>query len=103
MIVTATQIKINFPFGFLRFIPRLIKIRRQLNQSDGLLFVKFNGARTLTGWSNTDAMKAFRNNGHHLDAMKNIKKIGKSKSISWEASSEPGWHEAISRLDNINY
>ena len=103
MIVTATQIKINFPFGFLRFIPRLIKIRRQLNQSDGLLFVRFNGARTLTGWKDIDAMKAFRNNDHHLDAMKNIKKIGKAKSISWETPSEPDWHEAIEKLDNINY
>ena len=65
------------------------------------LNIKFNGLRTLTGWQSLEAMKVFRNSGHHLDAMRNVKKIGKAKSITWEAQSEPDWHEAREKLAGI--
>lgn len=103
MIVTATQIKIQSLAGFLRFIPMVSKIRYQLSNVDGLIFVKFNGVRTLTGWKSQEAMKAFRNNGHHLDAMKTIKTIGKTKSITWEAQSEPDWQEARKKLGSVQF
>lgn len=48
-------------------------------------------------------MEAFRNNGHHLNAMKSIKNIGKTKSITWEALSEPDWHEAIEKLRGVQF
>jgi len=103
MIVTATQIKIKSIVGFLHFIPMVRNIRGQLSKVDGLVFVKFNGLRTLTGWESHEAMRAFRNKGHHLDAMKKIKKIGKAKSITWEAKAEPGWHEVKERLREMNF
>jgi heme-degrading monooxygenase HmoA len=102
MIVTATQIKVESIIGFLRFIRRVRHVREQLGTADGLVFVKFNGLCTLTGWKSRDAMKAFRNSGRHLDAMRNISSIGKAKSISWEVQSEPDWHEAKEKLDRIS-
>lgn len=103
MIVTATQLKINGIAGFFRFIFRIGKIKKQLALAEGMVFVKFNGARTLTGWDNAEAMKVFRNNSHHLDAMKNMRDIGKAKSITWETESEPDWNEAIERLDAVQF
>ena len=103
MIITATQIKIKSIVGFLCFVPRVRNIRDQLSNVDGLVFVKLNGFRTLTGWGNHEAMKAFRNKGHHLDAMKNLQNIGKAKSITWEAQSEPDWREAKEKLRGVEF
>lgn len=103
MIVTATQIKIKSIIGLFHFITNVKNIQAQLTTADGLVFKKFKGFRTLTGWENKEAMKAFRNNGYHLDAMKKIKNIGKAKSITWEAQSEPDWHEAIEKLRGVQF
>ena len=103
MIITATQIKIKSILGFIRFIPRVRNIKSQLSNVDGLLFIEFNGIRTLTGWESYEAMRAFRSNGHHLDAMKNIKHIGKSKSITWEAESKPNWNQVKEKLNEVQF
>jgi len=103
MIVTATQIKIKSIIGFFRFIPKVKNIQAQLENIDGLVFQKNKGLRTFTGWENKVAMKSFRNNGHHLDAMKNIKNIGKAKSVTWEAQSEPDWREVIEKLRGVQF
>ena len=103
MIITATQIKIKSIIGFFHFILNVKNIKTQLTKADGLVFHKFKGFRTLTGWENKEAMKAFRNNGHHLDAMKNIKNIGTAKSITWKAHSEPDWQEAIVKLRGVQF
>lgn len=81
MIVTTTQIKISSIRGFIRFILLVRKIIEQLNQTDGLVFMKFNGLRTLTGWES-------------VEAMKNIKSIGKTKTVTWETQTEPEWDKA---------
>ena len=103
MIVTATQIKIKSILAIFRFFPRVRKIKKQLGTADGLIFHKFQGSRTLTGWKDIDAMKLFRNSGDHLDAMKNIKKIGKAKSITWESEIEPNWAEAKQKLSDVQF
>jgi len=103
MIITATQIKVQSIFGFFRFIPRVQNIRNQLSNANGLLFIELNGLRTLTGWESHEAMKEFRNSGHHLDAMKNLKKIGKTKSITWESESKPSWDQVKEKLSEVNY
>lgn len=103
MIITATQIKIKSIWGLFCFVPRVKNIRTQLSKTDGLLFQKYKGVRTLTAWESHVAMKAFRNSGHHLDAMKNLKSIGKAKSITWETESEPSCGEAIERLRKVKF
>ena len=103
MIVTATQIKIKSIIGFFHFLPIVKNIKMQLTNANGLVFQKFKGSRTLTGWENKEAMKAFRNNGHHLDAMKNLKNVGKAKSITWETHTEPHWREAIEKLRGVQF
>ena len=98
MVISATEIKIKGIQGYIRFFLSVRKIVKQLQQADGLIFVKTKGLKTLTGWSDYDSMKNFRNNGPHLDAMKNIKKMGEGTSVTWEAESEPDWQEAITKL-----
>ena len=103
MIVTATQIKIKSIVGFLRFLARVRKVNAQLNKADGLVFVKFSGFSTLSGWESYAALKAFCNNGHHLEAMKNINNIGKVRSFTWEALTEPDWKEAKEKLHAVQF
>ena len=103
MIVTATQIRIKGIMGFFRFFPRVNRIKNQLARTEGLIFLKFKGLSTLSGWDSIEAMKAFRNSDHHLEAMKNIKHIGKTKSITWESSKEPDWEEAKVKLNEMHF
>ena len=103
MIVTATQIKFNRIFSIFHFIPMVIKVFKQLDEVDGLLFHKLRGCYTLTGWQDYESMKQFRNNGTHLDAMKHIKKIGLAKSVTWETKEQPTWDEAQKRLMDIQF
>jgi hypothetical protein len=103
MIVIATQIKFKSIFSLLHFLPMVRKILKQLNEVDGLLFHKLRGVCTLTGWEDIESMKQFRNNGAHLDAMKNIKKIGLAKSVTWETKEEPSWGEAKRRLMEVEF
>jgi len=103
MIVTATQIKIKGILGLCRFFPKVRNIKKQLGTSDGLIFARFQGLRTLTGWDNYDAMKTFRNSGSHREAMKNIRSIGKAKSITWETRVQPDWHEAKKKLEDVQF
>lgn len=35
--------------------------------------------------------------------MKNIKKIGLAKSVTWETDVEPGWVEAKRRLKEVKF
>jgi len=51
MIITVTEIKIKGVFGFLGFIINLGRIKAQLRNTDGLVFQKYKGLRTLTGWA----------------------------------------------------
>ena len=103
MIVTATQIKFKRLFALFYFFPMIRKIIKQLDEVDGLLFYKPRGFYTLTGWKDNESMKQFRNNGAHLNAMKNIKKIGVAKSVTWETNTEPSWDEAKKRLAEVNF
>lgn len=103
MYITATQIKIKSITAYFRFFLRVAEIRKQLASAEGVIFVKFSGLHTLTGWQNEAYMKAFRNSGAHLEAMKNIKNIGNAKSVSWQADAEPEWHEAKTKLNRIQF
>jgi len=103
MIVTATEIKIKNILGLLRFIVNVKRIQAQLRNTDGLVFIKYKGFRTLTGWENLESMKKFRHTGHHLNAMKNLRKIGRAKSFTWETQSEPKWDEALEKLSKVNF
>jgi len=48
-------------------------------------------------------MVVFRNNGHHLDAMKKINTMGLVKSITWEADAEPSWDEVKKWLLSVEF
>jgi hypothetical protein len=103
VIVTATELRISGLRGLFHFFTRIGAIRRQLAVAPGVLFVRFRGFRTLTGWESHEAMRSFRNSGAHLDAMKNLSTIGRAKSITWEAPQPPTWAEARTRLDAVEF
>lgn len=103
MIITATQIKITSIIGFFRFIHHVKNIKTQMIKADGLVFHELKGFSTFTGWESKEAMKAFSNNGHHLNAMKNIKDVGKAKSVTWKAHSKPSWEEVKEKLSDIEF
>jgi hypothetical protein len=91
MIVTATQIKITSITGLFRFISNVQSIEKQRLGHDGVTFIKFQGPRTLSGWSSLEEMKSFRNRGSHLGAMKNLKKLGVQRALRGNRKqSQPG-------------
>lgn len=103
MIISATHLRISGIVGYIRFIFYVRKVMKQLDAAEGLLFVKFKGSRTVSGWESQEAMDAFRNKGTHLESMKNIRKMGRPKSTSWESELEPDWKQAQERLDQTEF
>jgi heme-degrading monooxygenase HmoA len=98
MIAVVTEIEVRGLPGLFRFGLHLLRIRRQLRTAAGLVSVDYRPYRTLTVWHSREAMQAFRNTGAHLDAMKNVRRIGRAKSAAWEVAAIPAWEEAIGRL-----
>lgn len=98
MIVSATRIRIRGLAGWFRFFRIIGRIRRQLDAAEGLRFAKFRGLTTLTGWDSRAAMQAFRNQGAHLEAMRNTRTIGIATVVTWECTHEPDWAEAEEQL-----
>ena len=103
MIVTATQIKITSVMGLIRFIPTVSRVTKQLNDAEGIVFIQLKGFTTITGWQTKEHMKAFSQSGAHLEAMKNTKKIGLAKSITWETDIRPSLKEAKQRLKQVSF
>jgi hypothetical protein len=100
MIASTTQITVRGPLGLLRLLVHIWRVRKQLAASPGLVAFDFHpGWRTLTVWENAEAMKAFRNNGAHLAAMRDTQKIGYARTVTWEVAQVPAWPEVIARLD----
>lgn len=103
MYISATKIKITSIIGLIRFLKIVGKVTEQIKPVDGLEFIELKGFSTLTGWKSLEAMKAFRNHGPHKEAMKMAGKIGKTKSVSWEAESKPSWTTAKQKLSEIQF
>jgi hypothetical protein len=103
ILISATAIKVGSVMGLFRFILASRKVLRQLKGAEGLVFAKARGFRTLSGWESREAMNAFRNNGHHLTAMKFSRSIGKVKSVTWESEFEPDWNETKKRLHDVDW
>ena len=76
----------------------------QSKNAKGLLYSSFDRESwhtywTLTVWENQDCMRAFRNKGSHLKAMKISRNIADElEYINWEADQIPTWDECKKRL-----
>ena len=100
MIASTTPIYVTRPFGTSRLLMYIFRVRRQLARTPGLVKYDFHpGWRTLTIWESTEALKAFRNSGAHLEAMRNTAKIGRARTATWEVTHIPTWPEVIATLD----
>ncbi len=78
-----------------------LKSIHQAKNSHGLIAIKirFRDLRTLTVWENSSDLKAFRNSGSHLKAMKDSDKLGFNQSHTWYTEYIPDWSEAIARIE----
>ncbi len=93
MIIAYTELNINKLSGYIHFFKIIGAIKKQLDESEGLVFIKFRWFKTLTGWESYDAMKKFRNHGPHLEAMKDSANIGVARVVTWKADDIPDWKE----------
>jgi heme-degrading monooxygenase HmoA len=99
MLATATQMKIEGVKGLFLFFVHLYRVKKQLDGCPGLVSLALNPRfQTLSVWESEAAMKAFRNSGAHLAAMKATRKMGRAKVVTWETAEVPSWREARQRL-----
>ncbi len=99
MIASATQITPKSIRATLLLLLHIIRVRNQLKTAEGLLKVDFaRGWTTLTIWRSLEEMKAFRNTGAHLAAMRETGRIGTARTTTWETNEFPTWTEVHKRL-----
>ncbi|MCE9616723.1 MAG: DUF3291 domain-containing protein [Lentisphaerae bacterium] len=102
MIASTTQIHVKGPVATVRLLIHIWRVRRQLARTPGLVALAFHrGWRTLTVWESAEALKRFRDSGAHLDAMRDMGRIGRAKTATWAVAEVPAWPEVIERLDRI--
>jgi len=102
MLATSTRFKLKSWWQYPRFFIVTWRSVKQARRSKGVIRVYINpfSLRTLTVWKSREAMQSFRNNGAHLEAMKQSNSFGDIFSVSWETDEIPDWKEAIKRLDD---
>lgn len=102
MIITATKFRLTNPATYPHFFVITYRAFRQAKNSPGIVQLKINpfSLRTLTAWKSREDMINFRNNGAHLEAMKQSAKFGKIDSFTWDAESLPTWADAMRKLDS---
>lgn len=99
MIVTTTQIYPKSIWVIIPLILHIMRVRKQLKTARGLLKLDFaSGWTTLSAWESMDDLKAFRNAGAHLAAMRATRRIGTARTVTWEAERLPTWEEVRERL-----
>lgn len=105
MFVSITQLKLKSLLKFPKFMVMNFKVVKQLKDAPGLIKQDMRATNpytywTLTVWDSKESMLKFRNNGAHLDAMKNISTVAKkTKAGSWQSDAVPGWKEAMQNID----
>ena len=101
MIASTTKYTLKEIPAFLMFSILSLKSIYQAKNSQGIIAIKIRlrDLRTLTVWENMESMKAFRNSGIHLKAMKESDKLGVNRSHTWHTEYIPSWSEAIARID----
>lgn len=99
MIATATQIHPKSVWVIIPLLLHINRVRRQLKTATGLLRLDFASRwTTLTVWRSLDDLKAFRNAGAHLAAMRATGRIGTARTATWETDEIPTWAEVRERL-----
>jgi len=105
MIITATRFHLNSWFSYLKFLVVTYRVVLQARESTGQIYMKVHPIRLrgLTAWKSRENMVAFRNNGAHLEAMKQSAQFGNIFSYTWEADALPSWKASIATFeDNVD-
>ena len=101
MLVSVTQFHLKSLWLYPEFSLDTYRVVKQVKRSGGIIRMRIKPftLRTLTAWNCEEGMRAFRNSGAHLHAMKRSREYGGIKSVSWEADTIPDWPEAIRKLE----
>jgi len=83
MIVTIAELRCKSYWKLPELILLSMKVAKQAKRAPGNIssYIRAKGlkANTLTAWESPEALKSFRNFGHHKQAMKAVNKMAPSK------------------------
>ncbi|MBE7104452.1 hypothetical protein FT637_15750 [Bacillus cereus] len=106
MFISVTRMRLKgkrmLPFFFIY----TTRAALQANKANGLIHSSFakegwHTYWTLTVWENKEYMKAYRNKGNHLEAMKIARKIASElEYMNWEHDTIPKWDNCKKVLHN---
>jgi hypothetical protein len=104
MFISVTRLHLKGKRMLPKFFLYTMKSIRQVKKANGLMHSSVNNEGwstfwTLTVWENKECMKAYRDNGNHLQAMRISRKIAQElEKINWESDRIPRWSECKERL-----
>lgn len=104
MIVSTTKFTLKSWRLYIPFFVDTYNVVKQVRRAGGIVHMKIGpiSLRTITVWKREEDMRAFRNSGAHLHAMKKSRSYGAIVSTVWESDSIPTWREAIQKLDELD-
>ncbi|MGD7044742.1 hypothetical protein [Jeotgalibacillus proteolyticus] len=106
MYITVTRLHLKGISKIPKFSWYTYKSIRQLNKAPGIISAAYKSEDyctywTLTAWESVDNMRAFRNHGSHLKAMKASGKLADELNyISWEGDKIPSWSVCMQKLND---
>lgn len=105
MIALTTKYTLKKIPAFLIFVILSDKSIEQAKNSHWLVTIKisFKDLRTLTVWQDMEDLRAFRDSGIHLKAMKDSHRLGFNRSCTWQTDTIPSWKEVISKLNKKSF
>jgi hypothetical protein len=105
MFVSVTRLKLKNFFSLWTFFTKTSFAFRQVRRAEDNFFAETRGFGaltycTLSGWESESAMRAYRDNGAYLKAMKVSRSITVLlQSAHFESPEKPSWNEALKRME----
>lgn len=98
MYISVTGIKPKGITGWLNFLLYNFGASKASKRHDGLISSEFSSRNgflhTFTVWESKTKMIAYKSSPSHLNAMKNLSRIGGGRIYGYEADTVPSWEDA---------
>jgi hypothetical protein len=105
MFISVTRLKVKGVWRLGTFFMMTVPSFKQAQQAPGNLLAQTHTLGlltygTLTAWESEAAMRAYRNSGAHLEAMKRSRSFTTLlQSTHFEATEAPTWPDALARME----